>query len=179
MLWPVQKQGGADFGWFIFEARRKRGWSLRTAAAATWIAYTRLDPPSHPSVRRHTDSASIAADGTFTLHLPEGRYRLRASGAGGVVTDLDTRTQGEQLLVLSLAKEAPLRLDVQTNGEPWAMAVFDAEGRELWRRDLRSGWKFALPFLPGDYRIELRDRHGKVQTRQLHLGASGADLHVP
>lgn len=43
MLWPVQLQDGADFGRFIYEARQKKGWSLRAAAAATGIAYTRLD----------------------------------------------------------------------------------------------------------------------------------------
>lgn len=179
LLEPGQELDLGDVPVFAARTVKGRCEGLIGKAQDLRIAYTRLDPPSHPSMQRHTDSASIAADGSFTLHLPEGRYRLRASGAGGVVTDLDTRTQGEQLLVLSLAKEAPLRLDVQTGGEPWAMAVFDAEGRELWRRDLRSGWKFALPFLPGDYRIELRDRHGKVQTRQLHLGESGTDLRVP
>lgn len=103
---------------------------------------------------------------------------MRATGAGGAVMDIDTRTLPDPF-VLQLRKESSLRPDVQTNGEPCELAVFDASGRELYRRDLMHGWKFSLPFLPGDYRIELKDGHGKIDTRRITLGDSGADVRVP
>lgn len=149
-------------------------------AEACWISCTSLDPPPHPAMRRdNRGGGSVAADGSFTLHLADGRYRVRASGAGGAVSEIDTRTLGDQPLVLQLAKESSLRLDVQSNGEPFELAMFDSAGREVYRRDLRHGWKFALPFLPGDYRVELKDGRGKVETRRIQLGDAGADLRVP
>jgi hypothetical protein len=35
-----------------------------------------------------------------------------------------------------------------------------------------------LTFPPGDYRIELTDRHGKKTDRRVHLTAEGFDLRV-
>ena len=148
-------------------------------ADACGISCTPLDPPSHPALRSDRGGSRVAADGTFTLHLPDGRYRVRASGAGGAVTEIDTRTLGDGPLVLQLAKEVSLRLDVQTNGAPMELAVFDAGGREVQRLALQHGWKFALPFLPGDYRVELKDGKGKIDTRRITLGDAGADLRVP
>jgi hypothetical protein len=144
------------------------------------IACRPLDPPPHPAM--HQDggySSSVTDDGSFSLHLVEGRYLVRASAAGGAVTEIDTRTIGDQPLVLQLAKEANVRLDVQSQGEPCELAVFDSRNREIYRRNLRDGWKFALPFLPGDYRVEVTDGRGKVETRRLQVGADGADLRVP
>lgn len=143
------------------------------------ISYTPLDPVWHPAVQRHTDSTSLQADGSFTLYLPDGRYRLRASGAGGAITEIDTRTLGDQPLLLQLQPEASLRLDVQTHGEIWQLAMFDSTGREVFRRELRDGWKFPVPLLLGDYRAELTGPGGKHQTRRLHLGGDGVDLRVP
>lgn len=165
----------------VFEYRTIKGRceGVVGKAESLGVSYRLLDPPSHPALRRHTDSARVAADGTFTLYLAEGRYRLRASGAGGALTEIDTRTLGDEPLVLQLAKESSLRLDVQTNGAPMELAVFDAAGREVYRRDLRHGWKFPLRFLPGDYRIELKDGSGRIDTRRITLGDAGADLRVP
>jgi len=59
------------------------------------------------------------------------------------------------------------------------LALFDACGREVWHRAVRDGWQFALPFLPGDYRVEWTDGRGRVVRQSLHLGASGADLRGP
>jgi len=152
---------------------------LSGKADACRITAVSLDPPPHASLRAREGNARVEADGTFKLFVMDGRYRLRATGAGGAVMDFDTRTLGDQPLVVQLAKEAQLRLDVQSNGEPFELAVFDAGGRELMRRDLQHGWKFPLWFLPGDYRLELKDGSGKVDTRRITLGEAGADLRVP
>jgi hypothetical protein len=138
-----------------------------------------LDPPAHPAFRHDRGHVQVASDGSFTMYVTEGRHRVRASGAGGAVIDIDTKAVGEQPLVVHLAKEANVRLDVQTKGAPMELALFDGSGREVYRRDLQHGWKFALPFLPGTYRVELKDGHGKVTTRSLTLGEGGADLRVP
>lgn len=152
---------------------------LTDKAESCRIACVSLEAPPHASMRHGDGSARVEADGTFQLHVTDGRHRVRASGAGGAVTDIDTRTLGDQPLVLQLQKESSLRLDVQSNGAPFELAVFDGGGREVYRRDLQHGWKFALPFLPGDYRIELKDGRGKVETRRIQLGDAGADLRVP
>jgi hypothetical protein len=151
-------------------AGKPDGWRVSTIA---------LDPPPHPAMRRSDGSCEIAKDGSFRLSLAPLRYRLRVTGAGGAVVDVDARTLPEGPLVLRLQPEAPLRLDVRTNGETWELALFDAQNREVYRRDLRDGWKFALHFLPGDYRAELRDPQGKLHTRTITIGEAGADLRVP
>lgn len=138
-----------------------------------------LDPPVHPALRHDSAYAQVAADGSFTLYLTEGRHRVRASGAGGAVVEIDTRALGDETLVLRLAKEVPLRLEVHGDDEPPELALFDASNREVWRRALGHGWKFPLLLLPGDYRIELTDARGKVETRRITLGEAGADLRVP
>ncbi|HEX6814014.1 MAG TPA: carboxypeptidase regulatory-like domain-containing protein [Planctomycetota bacterium] len=143
------------------------------------LAYLCLDQPPHRSLRPNSSSTRLEADGTFKLYLIDGRYRLRASGAGSAVMDIDTRTLLEGPVVMQLAKEANLRIDVQSNGEPLGLAVFDAGGREVYRRDLHHGWKFSEAFLLGDYRIELKDSRGRIHTRRVALGDGGADLRVP
>lgn len=85
MLWPVQKQNGADFGRFIFEARQKRGWSLRTAAEATGIAYTRLDE-IEKGTNWHTGKAARprleqVLDLARVYGLPEDELLVRAGFA--------------------------------------------------------------------------------------------------
>ncbi|HEX5051278.1 MAG TPA: carboxypeptidase-like regulatory domain-containing protein [Planctomycetota bacterium] len=179
LLQPGQVLEIGDVPVFEFRTIKGRCEGLHGKAEQGRIAYTPLEPSNHPAVRRYTDSAQIAADGTFSLHVPDGRYLLRASGAGSAVTEIDTRTLGGEPLVLHLAKDASLRVDVQSNGEPWELAVFDGGGREVYRRALRNDSRFPLQFVPGDYRVELTDRHGKVQRRQIHLGADGVDLRVP
>ena len=143
------------------------------------VQATSLDTPAHPALRPEAQSAQVAEDGTFTLRLPDGRYFVRATGAGGATTTLDTKALGSELLILRLVKEAGIRLDVQTRGELLELAIVGPDGRALWRRWLKDGWKFPINALPGDYRIELKDRTGKVTTRQLHLGAEGVDLRIP
>jgi hypothetical protein len=138
-----------------------------------------LDPPAHPALRHDTGGARIAIDGSFTLYLNEGRHRVRASGAGGAVVDIDTKTLGDEPLVLRLAKEAPLRIEVHGDDDPPELALFDSQNREIWRRGLGRGWKFPLLLLPGDYRAELHDARGRVETRRITLGDAGADLRVP
>jgi hypothetical protein len=150
-----------------------------SAKAELSISTLALDPLPHAALRHGDGYGHVADDGSFTLYLSEGRHRVRATRNGGAVVDIDTRTLGDAPLVLQLAPEANLRLDVQSKGEPFELTIFDGGNREIWRRDLRDGWKFALPFLPGDYRVELRDGRGQVQTRRLQLGAEGADLRVP
>lgn len=178
LLQPGQTLDIGDVPIFEFRQIKGRCEGLMGKPEDCSISWTSLEVPTHPAVRRYTDSTRVAADGTFTLNLPDGPYRLRASGSGGALTEIDTRTLGDQPLVLQLAPEANVRLDVQSNGEPWELAMFDSKGREVYRRALQHGWQFALRFLPGDYRAELTDRHGTKHTRQIHLGADGVDLPV-
>lgn len=178
-LAPGQVLELGDVPVFEFRTIKGRCEGMVGKAEEGRIAYTPLDPVWHPAVQHYTESARVAADGSFTFALPEGRYLLRASGAGSAVVEIDTRTLGDQPLVLQLKPEAMLRLDVQTNGESWELALFDSSGREVYRRDLRDGWKLPLPFLPGTYRAELTGPNGRTETRQVHLGAAGADLRVP
>ncbi|HEX6814018.1 MAG TPA: carboxypeptidase-like regulatory domain-containing protein [Planctomycetota bacterium] len=147
-------------------------------AESCHVSYVSLEPPPHASIRRSTESARVEADGTFKLHMTDGRYRLRASGAGGAIVEIDTRALGDGTIVLKLEKEANLRIDATGSGS-FQLAVFEASGRELYRRDLRGGSKLSLSFLVGDYRVEVKNERGKVETRRVTLGDGGADLRVP
>lgn len=179
LLQPGQALDLGDVPVFEFQIIKGRCEGLQGKGDAGSVSYQPLDPAWHPAVQRHRDSTRIAADGTFALYLAEGRYLLRASGAGGAVREIDTRALGEGPLVLQLQPEVDLRLDVQTGGASWSAEVFDGTGRRLYSRQLQHGWKFPLHFLPGDYRVELSGPRGVRQTRQLHLGKDGADLKVP
>lgn len=143
------------------------------------LEYLPLDPTPHPAMQRKWDSAQVAADGTFKLWFVDGRYRLRASGAGACCVEVDTRTLGQQPLVLHLSAEALLRLDVQGKGATWRLALFDGGGREVWKRDVQSGWKFPIGLPAGEYRAEITGADGQTQPRAIHLGAGGADLRIP
>jgi hypothetical protein len=138
-----------------------------------------LEPPPGAALRAQPHRAMVASDGAFTLRVPPGRYFVRASQAGGATAILDTGAQGATPLVLALQPEAALRLDVQTRGEPCELTVIDSTGHVLWQRWVEHGWKFPILLLPGAYRLELRDRAGRTEVRNVQLGAEGLDLRVP
>lgn len=143
------------------------------------IQATSLDPSLVPTVHLQSYRAQAAEDGTFTLSLPDGRYFVRATGAGGTALELDTRALGEQMLILPLAKESSIRLDARIGGDPMELAIIASSGRAIFRRWVKDGWKFPITCLPGDYRIELKDRTGKVRTEQIRVGPDGVDLRLP
>jgi len=138
-----------------------------------------LDNTSSPELQPTPFRGEVAADGTFAFHMPEGRYFVRASGAGGASVTVDTRTLGDEPLVLRLQKEGAIRLDCRTGGELFRVTIVGGDGRNLFQRWVQDGWKFPLAALPGDYRVEVQDRAGKVTTSTLHLGIEGVDLRVP
>lgn len=159
---------------------RGRCEGARSGADQGRIAWTPLEPPWHPAVRqRGGGTTAVAGDGTFALRLTEGRYLIRAYGAGGAVVEVDTRVLGDEPLVLRLAPEAELRVAVQSAGEPWEMAVADAARRVLHRVSLRDGQRFPVALLPGDYRVELTGPGGAAKAHTVRLGPGGADLTVP
>ena len=151
---------------------------LRGKAEAASVAWTRLDPVTHPALRRHSDSTRLGKDGTFRLSLLPGRYLLRASGAGSAIVEIDTRTLPEGPLVLQLQPEGALRFDVKSNGRHVEVAV-SGGGRELFRRALRDGWKLPVSLPLGDYRVDIVDPSGTVRSQQVQLTAAGIDLRVP
>ena len=104
---------------------------------------------------------------------------MRATGRGGAIAQLDTRALGDRPLVLHLAAEADLRLEVKTGGAAYELRIHDAAGNLLWGQWLQDGWRLPIPLLPGDYRLEITEPSGKVTTRALQLGAAGADLVIP
>jgi hypothetical protein len=168
-----------DLPLFASHTIRGRCEGLLGKADACRIHWLALDPPPHRALRRHRDSATVQPDGTFVLSLAEGRYLLRASGAGGAVVEIDTRTLADGPLVLRLAAEAQLRLIVAETGAPPELTLFDGGNRDVWRRDLAAGWRIPILLPPGDYRAELRDARGRVETRRITLGPDGAELRVP
>lgn len=151
---------------------------LRGKAEAGSVAWTRLDPVTHPALRHHTESTRLGKDGTFRLGLLPGRYLLRASGAGSAIVEIDTRTLPEGPLVLQLQPEGTLRFDVKSNGRNVEVAV-SGNGRELYRRALRDGWKLPVALPLGDYRIDIVEPSGTVRSQQVQLTAAGFDLRVP
>jgi hypothetical protein len=92
--------------------------------------------------------------------------------------EIDTQSLGNEPLVLHMSPEAQLRIDVQSNGQTIELAVFQGE-RTVSRRQLRDGAKFPVNILPGDYRLEWKDAHGKTHTREIRVDASGYDLRLP
>lgn len=123
--------------------------------------------------------AEIGGDGAFTLRVQPGRYLVRASGNGGGTALLDTTTIGDQPLAIALQPEAPIRVETATGGEPFQLTIRDARGLAILEHWLQDGMKFPVHALPGTYRVEIADRHGRTEVRTLHLGPDGCDLRVP
>ncbi|MFO1078433.1 MAG: hypothetical protein U1E73_11985 [Planctomycetota bacterium] len=59
------------------------------------------------------------------------------------------------------------------------LTIVGSDGRDVFQTWVQDGWRFPISALPGDYRVEVRDRHGKLTARSVHLGLDGVDLSVP
>lgn len=138
-----------------------------------------LDVTLSPKLEAQSHRAQVEEDGTFRFWMPDGRYFLRASGGGGATAVIDTKTLGNEPIVLRLQKEGAFRLDAKTGGELLQLTITGSDGRRVFRRWLPDGVKYPIMALPGDYRVELQDRAGKVTMRQVRLGVEGMDLRVP
>lgn len=138
-----------------------------------------LDPTPHPALIRTSDRVRTAADGTFTLQLLEGRYLVRAFNGGGAVREIDTRAQGEQELVLELEPEAQFRIQGTSRDELYQLRIEDAAGHRIMRAWIPANARYPVACLPGTYRVEIVDRHGKIIAREIALGPEGYDLRVP
>jgi hypothetical protein len=178
LLQPGEVLDLGDVPLFTFRTIRGRcdgaAGKLANARFACWP----LAAVPHPALRRGEIWGSVQTDGSFQLSVPDGRYLLRVYGAGGAVLEFDPATLGDEPLVVPLAAEAPLRVDVAGGGE-CEVVVFDASNRALYRRSMQGGVQFAIPLLPGDYRIEATGVDGQVRRHQVALGAAGADLRLP
>jgi hypothetical protein len=138
-----------------------------------------LDPPTHAALKQSSHQAFAAAEGNFAFALPEGRYALRATGAGGARLEIDTRALGEEPVLLRLAPEASFRFDARAKGEAIEMSIFDASSRGIARHVLSFDRRFEIRSLPGPHRIELTGRDGVTVVREVVLPPEGIDVQVP
>lgn len=138
----------------------------------------RLDPP--PTGLLHSwISAIVASDGAFELRLPEGRYLVRASGAGGACFEIESRDYAERPLVFALAPEAPLRIEARGLDEAVKLSLFDAQRRLVSRRWIRDDFRTEIACLPGAHELELQSLDGQVTRRSVHVPPEGLDLRWP
>ncbi|MBL8898546.1 MAG: carboxypeptidase regulatory-like domain-containing protein [Planctomycetes bacterium] len=180
----VQLEPGAvlDLGDLAIEAPRLVKGRCRPLPAdprAINLSVLCLDPPPHPALIRTFDRVQAAADGTFTLHLLEGRHFVRAFRGGGAAREIDTRALDEDELVLELAPEAQFRIQGTSRGEPYQLRIEDAAGHRIMRSWIPPNARYPIDCLPGTYRVEIVDRHGKVTAQEIGLGFEGYDLRVP
>jgi hypothetical protein len=158
---------------------RVRCEGLPNGATDFYLWAIALDPPSHPSLKQISHEAITVADGGFYFSLPEGRYALRATGAGGAYLEIDTRALGAEPVVLRLAPEAAFRFDARAKGEAIEMAIVDGNSRRIARHVLSFDRRFEIRSLPGPHRIELTGRDGVTVVREVVLPPEGLDVRVP
>ncbi|MBL8900676.1 MAG: carboxypeptidase regulatory-like domain-containing protein [Planctomycetes bacterium] len=138
-----------------------------------------LDPPPHAALKSISHRAISTGGDGFRFQLPEGRYALRATGAGGASLEIDTRALGAEPVVLRLAPEAAFRIDSRAKGEAIEMAISDASGRRVARYVLSFDRPFEIWSLPGPHKIELTGRDGVTVVREVALPPEGLNVQVP
>ncbi len=142
------------------------------------LAATRLDPPP-AGLLCGSISARVAPDGAFELRLPEGRYLVRASGAGGAMLEIESRDYREQPLVFSLAPEAPLRIEAQDLDQAVQLSLFDAQRRLVSRFWISDDARTQVACLPGAHELELQTLDGQVTRKSVLVPPEGFDLRLP
>jgi hypothetical protein len=72
-----------------------------------------------------------------------------------------------------------LRIQNRAGDEILRVALRDAHGRAVLRREFTGKYEYDWPLPAGEYTAEITDLGGKVTTRRLTLSAGGATLVVP
>ena len=131
-----------------------------------------LEGPTHAALA--ADSMRLyVRNGEARLRLADGRYLLRCSGAGGATRVIDTRTLGDEPLVVRLEPEATVHIDSSALTAPTRLVITTADGTPVFDRWVTwtSLWERAL--LPGSYRVTTTPLGGAEHTRTLEVPAAG------
>ncbi|MCB9880101.1 MAG: hypothetical protein H6835_21110, partial [Planctomycetes bacterium] len=115
-------------------------------------------------------------DGKAALRLAEGRYRLRLTGAGGAVLDMDTRTCGDGPLTVSLQPEANLQVDSTSLDGPTRLVLETADGSTVLDRWVTWKSRWDRKLLPGTYRATIQPLGGAARTLSIDVPPDGATL---
>lgn len=147
-------------------------------AKALSVSARSLDDPGHPQIAPHT--LRLQRDGElFTARLPEGRFLLRATGAGTASLAVDTRTLDAEPIVLPLGPEGLLRPRLAKPDELLHLTVLDASGNRIASDWIPSGppptWRVPV----GELRLLMELRSGERRERLVEVPASGLEIVLP
>ena len=112
-------------------------------------------------------------EGMVRAKLPDGRYRLRLTGAGGALVDFDTRALGGEPLVVTLQPEAKIQFDPSRLDEPAQLIVQTANGTVVLDRWITWKGKWDQLVLPGSYRVTVKPLAGAARTVAVEVPADG------
>lgn len=132
-----------------------------------------------PGLSHGPVSARVAADGAFEFNLPDGRYLVRATRAGGAFLEIDSRDFAETPLVFSLAPEAQLRIETQTVDPLVRLSLFDSQNRRVSGVWLRDDTSYQMNSLPGAHELHLHSLDGSITRKLIHVPPEGLDLRIP
>lgn len=166
-----------DLGQLRMTRRRDLELQITDAPAGDKLSgsVTPLDAPPHPNLSPQSDRLWIR-DGKAALRLAEGRYRLRLTGAGGAVLDMDTRTCGDGPLTVSLQPEANLQVDSTSLDGPTRLVLETADGSTVLDRWVTWKSRWDRKLLPGTYRATIQPLGGAARTLSIDVPPDGATL---
>lgn len=137
-----------------------------------------LDHPSHTALESKAESLS-SGKAEFDCKLPEGRYLLRAAGAGAGTKEIDTRTVGQQSVILSLGAEAALKIVFVSPDDCCHVALADTHGRAIAAHWLRANTPRTWKVPAGEVRLRITSRSGESSERLLVVPEAGLELRLP
>ncbi len=112
--------------------------------------------------------------GVTTVQVADGRYRLVLSGAGGARVEFDTRTLGDQPLVVKLQPEGAIDFDPSGFDGPTRVVLRAADGVAVLDRWVTWRTRWQQKVLPGTYTVSVLPLVGPAREQQLVVG--GGDV---
>lgn len=124
----------------------------------------------HASLQPDAMSLGVRA-GVATVSVADGRYRLVLSGAGGARVEFDTRTLGDQPLVVKLQPEGAIDFDPSGLDGPTRVVLRAADGVAVLDRWVTWRTRWQQPVLPGAYTLSVQPLVGAAREQQLVVGS--------
>lgn len=146
-----------------------------SASGELTASVTSIDRLPHGALQPSTRRLSVQ-NGVATTALVDGRYLLRASGAGGAVQTFDTRALAADELVVQLRPEAPLELDSTAVDGPTRLTLAAQDGTVVYAIWVTWQSRWEITLLPGSYRATFAPLHGEERTVPLLVPDAGTTL---
>ncbi len=131
-----------------------------------------LGGTSHASLR-HRATAVWLRNSVATVRVAEGRYRLLLSGAGAANVEFDTRTLGDQPLVVKLQTEVAIDFDPASFDGPTRVVLRAVDGARVFDFWTTSRTRWQQKVLPGTYTVTVQPLVGAAREQRLVVSIDG------